>query len=167
MNRAPLIATLSLVVAACAARPPAPEPAPGASVSTEADARVGVAMHSEHGRYLTDAQGRALYLLEQDPAMASICYDACAEAWPPYRSEGMPVAAAGADASLLDRIQRRDGTWQVTYGGNPLYYYARDAGPGSLEGYDVQDAWGEWYLVGPDGEAIEHEGHEGHETSRR
>ncbi|HVS66156.1 MAG TPA: hypothetical protein VMT85_21940, partial [Thermoanaerobaculia bacterium] len=56
---------------------------------------------------------------------------------------------------LLGTLQRRDGSTQVTYGGWPLYTYAQDAGPDSIEGQDVHGSGGEWYLVSPQGERIE------------
>jgi hypothetical protein len=44
---------------------------------------------------------------------------------------------------------------QVTYNGHPLYYYVRDLGPGRTTGQHVSDAWGEWYLVTPQGAPLD------------
>lgn len=115
----------------------------------------------EHGQFIADASGRALYLLEADTQGSSSCYDACTQAWPPLISRtGTPRAgAAGVEPSLIGTIQRRDGTTQVTFGGHPLYYYTKDQGPGQATGQDVTDQWGEWYLVTPKGGKLEHGGH--------
>lgn len=112
------------------------------------------------GPYLTDASGRALYLLEEEPQDSSICYDECAEEWPPLLAEqGSPRAEGeGIDEAMISTIERRDGQMQVTYAGHPLYYYHDDEGPGDTLGQDLTDAWGEWYLVRPDGEPLEEGG---------
>ena len=111
--------------------------------------------------YLTDPNGRALYTLEGEDD-AGACVDACAQAWPPYtRSDVADVAASVTtvflEPELVGTAQRADGTTQVTYDGSPLYYYARDTGPGQTTGQDVTDQWGEWYLVQPSGERQEAE----------
>ena len=47
---------------------------------------------SEHGSYLADADGRALYIYTADTQghlgsqAVSNCYDTCADAWPPVYS---------------------------------------------------------------------------------
>lgn len=107
--------------------------------------------------YLTDAGGRALYVLEGEPADSSTCYDACAEAWPPFLAgQGDPEAeAAGVRSELVGTLARRGGERQVTYAGHALYYYREDAGPGQATGQDVTDQWGEWYLLQPSGELLE------------
>ena len=110
------------------------------------------------GAFLTDAAGRALYTLE-DEDEPSACVDACATAWPPYTrtatEELAPsVLGVGLDPELIGSVQRPDGTEQVTYDGQPLYFYARDTAPGQAAGHDVTDEWGEWYLVQPSGELL-------------
>lgn len=110
--------------------------------------------------YLTDAQGRALYVIEGAPADSSICYDACAAEWPPFLApQGSPTAQAPAvQSGLVGTIQRRGGETQVTYDGQALYYYHDDTGPGMTTGQDVTDQWGEWYLLRPNGEVLEQGG---------
>ena len=127
---------------------------PQAGAVLEVDTLQGV------GPYLTDEHGRALYLLEGEPQGQSTCYDACAEEWPPFLAPlGTPTAGAPpVRSSLIGTLQRRDGATQVTYGGHALYYYHEDQGPGQATGQDVTDQWGEWYLVRPNGEALEGHG---------
>lgn len=107
--------------------------------------------------YITDASGRALYLLEGEPEESSTCYDECAEAWPSFIAADATPEADGESvrSDLIGTIERRDGRSQVTYDGHALYYYHDDEGPGDITGQDVTDEWGEWYLVQPTGEALE------------
>lgn len=113
------------------------------------------------GAYLTDGEGRALYLFTADTAGTTTCFDACAEAWPPLMAgNGTPQPRAPAvRADLFGTVQRPDGM-QVTYGGHPLYYYIQDSGPGEATGQDVHGHGGEWYLVTPAGEPLHGEGEE-------
>lgn len=108
------------------------------------------------GPYLADPIGRALYLFAADTGGVSTCYGRCAEIWPPYLSlQGKP-AARGREVrpELLGTAERRDSAPQVTYGGQPLYYYVRDEGLGSIRGQGVRSFGGAWYLVAPEGKPL-------------
>ena len=122
---------------------------------------VSVVTSAAHGPYLTTADGRALYLLEEDPRGTSTCYEMCAAIWPPLLAgQGPPVASDSAvRGNLLGTIERRGGASQVSYNGQPLYLYLGDAGPGQgqTRGNHVEDSWGEWYLVSPTGEHVQGE----------
>ncbi|MEZ4425961.1 MAG: hypothetical protein R3E98_21375 [Gemmatimonadota bacterium] len=121
-------------------------------------ATLGVARHDELGAYLTDGEGRALYLFKSDTAGQSTCFDRCADVWPPLLTDGMAEATDDAlQSSLIGTLRRPDGTMQVTYGGWPLYYYEQDRGPGDIQGQDIMGFGAEWYLIGPDGAEVEHE----------
>ena len=143
---------------------PAVAPAAGAvaPVGAGAGTRVSVTRSAAHGAYLTTADGRALYLLEEDPRGTSTCYEMCAAIWPPLLAgQGPPMAADSAvRGNLLGTIERRGGGSQVSYNGQPLYLYLGDAGPGQgqTRGHHVEDSWGEWYLVSPTGQHVESEG---------
>jgi predicted lipoprotein with Yx(FWY)xxD motif len=65
-----------------------------------------------------------LYAFSADTAAKSNCNGQCAMIWPPVLSQTAAVAAGSANGSLLGTIQRSDGTFQVTYNGHPLYYFA-------------------------------------------
>jgi predicted lipoprotein with Yx(FWY)xxD motif len=106
---------------------------------------------SEFGDMLFDAKKQAIYIFENDRANESVCYDDCAEAWPPVLTKGEPTAGTGVDASLMGTTERRDGTLQVTYKDQPLYYYAHE-GPGEVKCHNVNLNGGFWWVVGPDGE---------------
>lgn len=126
----------------------------------ESDVVIDVDSLEEAGAYITDREGRALYVLEGEPEGESTCYDDCAREWPPLLAQqGEPRAADEAVAEdQLGTIERRDGQRQVTLDGQPLYYYHDDEGPGDTAGHHVTDEWGEWYLVQPDGELLEGHG---------
>ncbi|HEY1916421.1 MAG TPA: hypothetical protein VGH27_12675 [Streptosporangiaceae bacterium] len=65
-----------------------------------------------------------LYAFTADTATMSNCTGECARIWPPVLTQSAPTAGQMADGSLLGAIQRGDGTFQVTYNGHPLYYFA-------------------------------------------
>jgi predicted lipoprotein with Yx(FWY)xxD motif len=114
----------------------------------------------EHGEYVADGEGRALYMFEADTRgeggaeAQSACADACAEAWPPLVVEEAPEAGEQIQDDLIGTIERPDGAMQVTYGGWPLYYYLQDEGAGQTTGHDVEGFGAEWYLVEPSGEQL-------------
>ena len=106
---------------------------------------------SEFGDMLFDSNNQAIYIFENDPANESVCYDDCAEAWPPVLTEGEPTPGAGVNKGLLGTVERRDGKVQVTYDGQPLYFYANEA-PGEVKCHNVNLNGGFWWVIGPDGE---------------
>jgi predicted lipoprotein with Yx(FWY)xxD motif len=65
-----------------------------------------------------------LYEFSADKPTMSNCSGACATAWPPVLTQSAPTASGSAKGSLLGAIPRSDGTFQVTYNGHPLYYFA-------------------------------------------
>lgn len=125
------------------------------------DAALTVQNSAEHGAYIADAEGRALYLFEADTqgqggaGAMSTCKDDCAAAWPPLTSANPIQAIEGVSRDMIGTIQREDGTTQVTYNGWPLYYYAKDQAPGDTTGHDIEDFGAEWYLLTPEGEKAE------------
>ena len=145
-----------------------------------APATVATATSDEYGSYLADPDGHALYLFVQEKegdsggegdeapmTMTSgvrdaspACQDACASVWPAFTA-GNVAAGAGVDASMLYTAEVQ-GRTQVVYDGWPLYTFAGDneAGDTNGEGIEPPDGsafGGSWYLVAPDGSAIEGE----------
>jgi predicted lipoprotein with Yx(FWY)xxD motif len=112
-----------------------------------------VAGDSEFGEMLYDSNDQAIYIFENDGEDETVCYDECAEAWPPVLTDGAPEAGDGVEGSLLGTIERDDGTIQVTYAGQPLYFYAHEA-PGEVRCHNVDLNGGFWWVVGPDGERL-------------
>jgi predicted lipoprotein with Yx(FWY)xxD motif len=107
------------------------------------------------GDYLTDANGRAVYMFEKDGKNTSACSGDCAKSWPPLIGGTPTAGAAGVNGAMLGSIQRADGGSQVTYNGMPLYYYEDDAKPGDIKGQDKEEFGAEWYLVSPSGNKAE------------
>jgi predicted lipoprotein with Yx(FWY)xxD motif len=142
------------------AAPVASEPAPAesepASVASEASEAPGAEAEaisvesSDLGDILVDGEGKTLYVFDNDTDENSTCYDDCEANWPPLTEE--VEAGEGVDASMLSTSEREDGSAQVTYGGRPLYYFAADQAPGDTNGQGIGDVW---WVVGPDGKAIE------------
>ena len=163
MRKLALVSTIAaLAVAGCGkkegtlgtetsprADPPAAETErtkdPAAQEGTEV-----IAAGSEYGDMLYGADKQAIYIFEDDDKGKSNCYDECAEAWPPVYTEGEPQAGDGVRQGLLGTTKRRDGTLQVTYDGQPLYFYANEK-PGEVRCHGVFLNGGFWWVVGPDG----------------
>lgn len=108
---------------------------------------------SQFGTVLWSAGDRAIYVFDKEEGPQSECYGACAEAWPPVLTEGKPVAVRGADQALLGTAERRGGATQVTYNGQPLYYYV-DEPRGEVLCHNVEGFGGLWLVVRPDGRPV-------------
>lgn len=123
-------------------------------LAQDAGTTVNLAESSEHGMYLVDQEGMALYMFAPDAQGPSTCYDQCATNWPPLTVESadaLPTAGEGLDAALFGTVERDDGTFQVTYNGWPLYYYAGDMEAGVTGGQGLGD---NWYIVDATGTPI-------------
>jgi len=119
--------------------------APSQAGSSQAAASVGGAAvvvisgtSATLGTYLIGPKGLALYTHAGDSPSSSTCTGSCAVAWPPL------LVPAGAQASgdtgvtgAFGTLTRADGTIQVTYLGNPLYYWKGDTKAGDTTGEDV------------------------------
>lgn len=170
-----LLAAIALVLAACGddteTSDPAPEPDPGAGASddgggdgdtadadppgelTTDDVLVALAA-SGLGDILVDGAGLSLYGFTNDVDGVPVCYDACADAWPPILVDGAlddAALGAGLDAAVFSTVDRTDGTSQLVAGDWPLYLFAGDGAPGDVNGQGVGDVW---FLVAPDGSLI-------------
>jgi predicted lipoprotein with Yx(FWY)xxD motif len=110
---------------------------------------------SSLGRIIVDGRGRSLYLFEKDLKGTSSCNGACVAAWPPLTSSSKPRAGGGVRAGLLGWIKRKDGRWQVTYKGHPLYTFVKDTQRGQTNGEGVDAFGAEWYVVSPAGAKVQ------------
>src|SRR5688572_25910109 len=130
----------------------APQPSEGPQPSDAVEVGTVAVADSDLGSILVDAEGITLYRFDNDTDGESTCYDDCEANWPPLLIEGdSPAAGEGADESLLGTTERTDGTVQVTYAGQPLYYFAGDEAAGDVNGQAVGDIW---WVVAADGAAI-------------
>jgi predicted lipoprotein with Yx(FWY)xxD motif len=89
-----------------------------------------------------------LYTFDPDTLDMSNCSGRCLENWPALTVESADaVTADPAIPGEFGTITREDdGTIQVTYNGQPLYYWARDEAPGDMTGEGVG---GVWWIVPP------------------
>jgi predicted lipoprotein with Yx(FWY)xxD motif len=101
------------------------------------------------GEILVDNRGRAIYRYEGDSANPPIsrCAGACAQTWSPVQWTPN-LSIIGVERTLLGRMRRTDGTFQLTVRGWPLYHYVRDTSPGDTNGQTVN---GTWYVSRPNG----------------
>ena len=105
------------------------------------------------GKVLVAANGRTLYLFTADKAGESDCYGKCASVWPPLIAAS-PTVGRGLNASMLGTIKRTDGKLQVTYGGHPLYLFAKDTKAGEVRGEGIVHFGGTWWVVSAKGTEI-------------
>ncbi len=90
------------------------------------------------GSYLIGPRGLALYTHAGDSPTSSTCTAACAVAWPPLTVEAGTQATGGSGVTgAFGTLDRGDGTTQVTYLGNPLYYWKGDSQPTDTTGEGV------------------------------
>lgn len=91
---------------------------------------------------LVSPQGLTLYTFEQDQDGMSACYERCAEVWPPYLIDASSAPTLGAGLpGAIGTTQRTDGTLQVTYNGEPLYFFQQDMAPGDDFGHGRGAVW--------------------------
>jgi predicted lipoprotein with Yx(FWY)xxD motif len=152
-----LIAACAVLPVACGAeeaavdmtksRPASTEeaPAPRAAAPKPKRGPLVKLRDSQFGPVLFDGRDRALYLFTRD-SRRSRCYGDCAVAWPPFYAKGSPRAARGVDEDLLGTVRRRDGRRQVTYKGQPLYFYVHDP-KGQVLCNDVFEFGGTWFAL--------------------
>jgi predicted lipoprotein with Yx(FWY)xxD motif len=106
------------------------------------------------GQTLVDAHGRTLYLFKGDTRDVSRLSQAGLSVWPRFLAAGAVKAGKGVQAARLGMITSPRGIRQVTYNGDPLYYYVGDSKPGSTHGQGLNEFGALWYVLGPSGEAI-------------
>jgi predicted lipoprotein with Yx(FWY)xxD motif len=87
--------------------------------------------------------GNTLYTLK---ASQTPCTAECLTIWPELLlSKGVTAATAGlgVSASKLGTVAGAGGLLQVTYSGQPLYFFSGDTAAGQVNG-NVTDTWGTW-----------------------
>jgi predicted lipoprotein with Yx(FWY)xxD motif len=126
------------------------ETAPQAQAATGTTIKLG---DSQFGPVVFDGDDQAIYIFDKETGPTSECYGECAAAWPPVLTKGEPQAAGGVKQNLLGMTERDDGTTQVTYKGQPLYYYAHEA-PGEVTCHDVDEFGGLWLAIDAEGNSV-------------
>lgn len=146
-----LLASLSLVLAACASSSSTYSAAPAAgtpaAIPQTGGAVVQTANNPKFGQILVTADGRTLYTNTFDTPTASKCVDAsCTGFWQALTVNGQPTAGKGVTGTL-GTIARPDGSRQVTYNQKPLYVFTLDKKPGDATGEGVTDSGGTWHVA--------------------
>ena len=109
---------------------------------------------SQFGPVVFDGRGQALYAFTRDRRGGkSMCYGACAAAWPPYYASGRLRAGREIKRSLIGTVRRRNGRRQVTYRGWPLYYYVDDP-RGKVLCQNVREFGGLWLVLRASGRLV-------------
>jgi predicted lipoprotein with Yx(FWY)xxD motif len=102
---------------------------------------VGLRGNDELGSFLVDERGLSLYTFANDTAGVSNCAEDCATNWPPLLvpSEDSLRFQEGitGEFGLIERGDR----WQVTFNGQPLYFYSGDEAVGDATGHGLGDVW--------------------------
>ena len=137
-----------LIVLAALAAGCGEDPAPVSDPAPERGQLVKL-RKSQLGPVLFNGTDRAIYTFTLDRGR-SRCYGDCAEAWPPFLASDKPSAGAGIDRALLGTVPRRDGGRQVTYAGQPLYFYEHDP-KGEVLCNDIAEFGGTWFAVTAEG----------------
>jgi predicted lipoprotein with Yx(FWY)xxD motif len=92
------------------------------------------------------AKGKPLYFLK--PSAVS-CGSGCLKIWPALTlpaGVSSATAGTGVQSSKLGTTTGPKGLMQVTYGGQPVYWFAKDNVRGKVKG-NFTDKWGKWTAV--------------------
>jgi len=103
-------------------------------VTTEKDAKLGTILVA--GNTVYTQKGKA-------------CTGACLKTWSPVvLPDGVTTATAGSgvDGAKLGTKTTASGATQITYGGKPLFWCAKDKAPGDVKGAGT-DKFGKWSAV--------------------
>lgn len=103
---------------------------------------VGLSSSDELGPYLVGPDGMTLYSFTPDPLNQTVCYNACAENWPPLIVDSADnLTMAEGIPGTLGVIERENGELQVSYNGIALYYWKFDQAVGDTTGQLVGKVW--------------------------
>ncbi|GAA0670522.1 SCO0930 family lipoprotein [Kitasatospora atroaurantiaca] len=123
--------------------PTAPATAmPQPSQQAEVKVQISVIVHPQLGQIMVDGYGRTLYHYGKDTAwpMRSNCEGQCLKTWTPAPPVD-PTKIKGVDPKLIGKMQRPDGTWQLSINCTPAYLYTGDQGYGDALGNGMGDQW--------------------------
>ncbi|MEU6234981.1 SCO0930 family lipoprotein [Kitasatospora sp. NPDC047058] len=135
-------ASASAAPATAAPAYPAETPAGEAPKPATGGAKVSVAANPQLGQIVVDAQGMTLYQFAKDPSwpMKSMCEGQCAMTWKPAPVVD-PSQVSGVDPKLIGKLQRSDGTWQLSVNCKPVYTFTGDKAPGDANGNGKDNLW--------------------------
>jgi len=92
---------------------------------------------------LVDAEGKALYMSDQEKNGKALCTSgACMAIWTPLTVPGKDsLTAAPPLQKQLGTVARPDGSTQVTLTGRPLYTFSFDHSAGEVNGDGTKDSF--------------------------
>jgi predicted lipoprotein with Yx(FWY)xxD motif len=108
-------------------------------------------------RLAVDAHGRSLYTLSPETAHHLLCTSRqCLTIWPPatVSSARAKLTLASGVAGHLGILHRRDGKFQLTLRGLPLYRFSGDHAKGQANGNAIRSFGGTWHVVSAAGGLI-------------
>ncbi|HWE32828.1 MAG TPA: hypothetical protein VG410_05035 [Solirubrobacteraceae bacterium] len=96
---------------------------------------------------LVNNKGQTLYTLSTETSHHLLCTSkACFQFWPPYKvSKTAKLTSVGVKGKLSKL--HRDGFYQVTLNGLPLYRFAEDMHAGQATGQGIKSFGGTWHVV--------------------
>lgn len=117
--------------------------------ATGVSAKVG---SSSLGKIVVNGKGMSAYYFDMDKANSgvSVCSGECAANWPAITSSTKKASVSGIRGKI-GTIAIKDGGFQVTINGRPIYTFAFDTAPGQTRG---QGSQGVWYVIAPTGKEI-------------
>jgi predicted lipoprotein with Yx(FWY)xxD motif len=112
----------------------------GSTARAAESAAVKVASKPDVGSFLTDGDGKTLYVFKKDTQGKSACAGNCVTLWPVFFREKVQPGG-GPKSTDFGTITREDGKKQTTYKGLPLYYFSGDQAPSDTKGHGFKDVW--------------------------
>jgi predicted lipoprotein with Yx(FWY)xxD motif len=146
------LATAALLLAAACSSAATPSatvlgatnnPTTGAAGSQAAGTfAVGATNDATLGAYLTGQNGMTLYITHNDTPDTSSCTGSCSTKWPPLTvAPGTTIGSPSGATGTFTLITRPDGTMQIAYDHQPLYYYSGDSKAGDTTGEGYVNKW--------------------------
>ena len=104
---------------------------------------VGYIKSPIYAKYLTDKDGRTLYIYAGDRKLESVCVKnpECSKMWFPFIFDFQKVTSFDDDLSKkVNVIPENESAWATyAYGESPLYYYIGDENPGDVNGNGLEN----------------------------
>jgi predicted lipoprotein with Yx(FWY)xxD motif len=136
-----------------------PYPSGGATSSAGAPTTAATDVTTKHSKFGTilaaGPKQLTVYAFDADKGPTSHCSGACAVAWPPVIARSDAMASGSAKSSDLGTTMRSGGVKQVTYKGQPLYYFIKDKDDGDAYGQGSHAFGADWYVVAPSGDKVD------------
>ncbi|MEL6798440.1 MAG: hypothetical protein AAFO80_01075 [Pseudomonadota bacterium] len=128
-------------------------------VTAQTKPTLGTERHPEYGRYVTDANGRPVYVFVTDErggddiTPIKSCKQRCQKDWPLVTVADDITVSDDLDP-FLAAVLKWDGLLVGVYNSNALFYFANEDGDATPDGHGIHTYGGWWYLIDPDGEPI-------------